>query len=407
MMKNTEYYNNRSRRIYIIFMATIVTLLTIGIILSPLTFKEQPVELITQIILMCIVIYALIHFVKTDNTFSKVLFTTIASLYVYIKFWTYPETSTMYSFVAIIPIFTIFLYNRVAFYIGWILNVIIGPTFVLLITFTSLKNRFTYIALDPVGNILEFLAIQFILLFVFLQTETKVIELKTYHNEIQQAKQLNSIGQLAATIAHEIRNPITVVKGFVQLLQKKKSMTSDDQFYIETMLKELEYAQIIINDYLSLAKPQTETIQKVEINQEILNITDLLASMANSQNIGFQLNLNEILTTKINPIEFKQVLVNLVKNAIESMIEPGYITINLTRENDYALIEMIDTGIGMSPETIEKLGTPFYSLKERGTGIGLTVCYNIIEKFKGSIEVYSKEGKGTTFRIYLPIHILE
>jgi len=407
MMKNTEYYNNRSRRIYIIFMATIVTLLTVGIILSPLTFKEQPVELITQMILMGIVIYALIHFVKTDNTFSKVLFTTIASLYVYIKFWTYPETSTMYSFVAIIPIFTIFLYNRVAFYIGWILNVIIGPTFVLLITFTSLKDRFTYIALDPVGNILEFLAIQFILLFVFLQTETKVIELETYHNEIQQAKQLNSIGQLAATIAHEIRNPITVVKGFVQLLQKKKSMTSDDEFYIETMLKELEYAQIIINDYLSLAKPQTETIQKVEINQEILNITDLLASMANSQNIGFQLNLNEILSTKINPIEFKQVLVNLVKNAIESMIEPGYITINLTRENDYALIEMIDTGIGMSPETIEKLGTPFYSLKERGTGIGLTVCYNIIEKFKGNIEVYSKEGTGTTFRIYLPIHKLE
>ncbi|MEH6937301.1 ATP-binding protein [Bacillus sp. JJ664] len=406
-MKNTEYYNNRSRRIYIIFMTTIVTLLTIGIILSPLTFKEQPIELITQVILMCIVIYALINFVKTDNSFSKVLFTTIASLYVYIKFWTYPETSTMYSFVAIIPIFTIFLYNRAAFYIGWILNVIIGPTFVLLITFTSLKDRFTYIALDPVGNILEFLAIQFILLFVFLQTETKVIELETYHNEIQQAKQLNSIGQLAATIAHEIRNPITVVKGFVQLLQKNKSMTSDDQFYIETMLKELEYAQIIINDYLSLAKPQTETIQKVEINQEILNITDLLASMANSQNIGFQLNLKEILYTKINPIEFKQVLVNLVKNAIESMIEPGYITINITRENDYALIEMIDTGIGMSPETIEKLGTPFYSLKERGTGIGLTVCYNIIEKFKGNIEVYSKEGKGTTFRIYLPIHILE
>lgn len=405
-MKNTEYYNNRSRRIYIIFMATIVALLTIGIFLSPLTFKEQPIELITQIILMCIVIYALINFVKTDNTFSKVLFTTIASFYVYIKFWTYPETSTMYSFVAIIPIFTIFLYNRVAFYIGWILNVIIGPTFVLLITFTYLKSRFTYIALDPVGNILEFLAIQFILLFVFLQTETKVIELETYHNEIQQAKQLNSIGQLAATIAHEIRNPITVVKGFAQLLQKKKTMTSDDEFYIETMLKELEYAQIIINDYLSLAKPQTETIQKVEINQEILNITDLLASMANSQSIGFHLNLKEVLYTKINPIEFKQVLVNLVKNAIESMIEPGYITINLSRENDYALIEMIDTGIGMSPETIEKLGTPFYSLKERGTGIGLTVCYNIIEKFKGNIEVYSKEGKGTTFRIYLPIHTL-
>lgn len=402
-MKNTEYYNSRSRRIYIIFMATIIALLCIGITLSPLTFEEHPVELTTQIVLMCIVIFSLINFIKTGDTFSKVLFTTIASLYVYIKFWTYPDTSTMYSFVAIIPIFTIFLYNRAAFYIGWVLNVLVGPIFVLSISFTSLKDRFTYIALDPVGNILEFLAIQFILLFVFLQTETKVSELETYHKEIQQAKQLNSIGQLAATIAHEIRNPITVVKGFVQLLQKKKTMSSDDQFYIETMLKELEYAQIIINDYLSLAKPQTEAIQKVEINQEILNVTDLLASMANSQNISFQLNVKEILYTKINPIECKQVLVNLVKNAIESMIEPGYITINLTRENDYALIEMIDTGIGMSEETIEKLGTPFYSLKERGTGIGLTVCFNIIEKFKGRIEVYSKENKGTTFKIYLPI----
>jgi len=402
-MKNTEYYNNRSRRIYIIFMATLVSLLVIGIILSPLTWKEHPIEMITQIILMVIVILTLLYFVKTNSTLSKLIFTTIASLYVYIKFWTYPDTSTMYSFVAIIPIFTIFLYNRIAFYIGWVLNIFIGPIFVLLITFTSLKERFTYIAMDPVGNILEFLAIQLILLFVFLQTETKVVALDTYHSEIQHAKQLNSIGQLAATIAHEIRNPITVVKGFAQLFQKTKKMSKDEAFYIETMLKELEYAQIIINDYLSLAKPQTETIQVIEVNQEILNVTDLLASMANSHSIGFQLNLKDMVYTKINPIEFKQVLVNLMKNAIESMDNPGYITVNLEKVNGYALIEIIDTGIGMSQETIHRLGTPFYSLKERGTGIGLTVCFNIIEKFKGKINIKSKELEGTTFQIYLPI----
>ncbi|WP_088067536.1 sensor histidine kinase [Gottfriedia luciferensis] len=402
-MKNTEYYNNRSRRIYIFFMVSLVTLLLVGITLSPLTMEDNPIELITQIILMFIVIIAVFYFVKTNSTFSKVLFTTLASLYVYIKFWTYPDTSTMYSFVAIIPIFTIFLYNRMAFYIGWVLNIFIGPTFVLLISLTHLKERYSYIALDPVGNILEFLAIQFILLFVFLQTETKVMALETYHSEIQQAKQLNSIGQLAATIAHEIRNPITVVKGFAQLFQKTKTMSTDEKYYVDTMLKELEYAQIIINDYLSLAKPQTETVQAVEINREILNVTDLLASMANSQSIGFELNLNEILFTKINPIEFKQVLVNLMKNAIESMLTPGFITVNLVQENDYALIEIIDTGIGMSQETIERLGTPFYSLKERGTGIGMTVCFNVIEKFKGKINVLSKVNEGTTFQIYLPI----
>ncbi|UPM54690.1 sensor histidine kinase [Gottfriedia acidiceleris] len=402
-MKNTEYYNKRSRRIYIFFMASLTSLLLVGIILSPLTFKDHPIELITQIILMFIVIFALFNFIKKDNTFSKVLFTTISSLYVYIKFWTYPDTSTMYSFVAIIPIFTIFLYNRIAFYIGWALNILIGPTFVLLISFTNLKVKYSYIALDPVGNILEFLSIQLILLFVFLQTETKVIALEANHKEIQQAKQLNSIGQLAATIAHEIRNPITVVKGFAQLFQQTKTMNQDEQYYVDTMLKELEYAQIIINDYLSLAKPQTETLQVVEVNKEILNVTDLLASMANSQSIGFQLNLNQILYTKINPIEFKQVLVNLMKNAIESMHDAGFIIINLLQENEYALIEIIDTGMGMSQETIEKLGTPFYSLKERGTGIGLTVCFNIIEKFKGKIKVSSKENEGSIFRIYLPI----
>lgn len=128
----------------------------------------------------------------------------------------------MYSFVAIIPIFTIFLYNGIAFYIGWALNILIGPTFVLLISFTDLKEKYSYIALDPVGNILEFLSIQLILLFVFLQTETKVIALEANHKEIQQAKQLNSIGQLTATIAHEIRNPITVVKGFAQYFFKKQ-----------------------------------------------------------------------------------------------------------------------------------------------------------------------------------------
>ncbi|PGL69632.1 HAMP domain-containing sensor histidine kinase [Bacillus sp. AFS055030] len=402
-MKNTEYYNKRSRRIYIFFMALLTSLLLVGIILSPLTFKDHPIELIIQVILMFIVIFALFNFVKRNSTFSKVLFTTIASLYVYIKFWTYPDTATMYSFVAIIPIFTIFLYNRIAFYIGWALNILIGPTFVLLISFTNLKEKYSYIALDPVGNIVEFLSIQLILLFVFLQTETKVIALEANYKEIQQAKQLNSIGQLAATIAHEIRNPITVVKGFAQLFQKSKTMNRDEKHYVDTMIKELEYAQIIINDYLSLAKPQTETLQVVEVNKEIMNVSDLLASMANSQSIGFQLNLNQILYTKINPIEFKQVLVNLMKNAIESMDDAGFITINLLKENEYALIEIIDTGIGMSQETIEKLGTPFYSLKERGTGIGLTVCFNIIEKFKGKIKVSSKENEGTIFRIYLPI----
>lgn len=225
-----------------------------------------------------------------------------------------------------------------------------------------------------------------------------------FHREIQQAKQLNSIGQLAATIAHEIRNPITVVKGFAQLLNQEKNLSESEKYYVQTILTELEYTQLIINDYLSLTKPQTENIQIIDLNNEIRKTSDLLTSFANHQNIGIQLQLENELIIKMNPIELKQVLVNIIKNGIESMNKPGFITVETVQEQNMAKIKIKDTGVGMSREQMENLGTPFYSLKDRGTGIGLTVCYSIIEKFKGEIRVKSQVNKGTCFTIYLPLY---
>jgi len=227
---------------------------------------------------------------------------------------------------------------------------------------------------------------------------------KSFHQELQQAKQLHSIGQMAATIAHEIRNPITVVKGFAQLLDQKEELTDTEKFYIQTMLTELEYTQVIINDYLSLAKPQTGTVQVIVLNNEIQKIADLLTSFANQQNIGIILKLNHDLLIKMDQIELKQLLVNIIKNGIESMDKAGFITIETEQEQNMAKIKITDTGIGLSKNQIEILGTPFFSLKERGTGIGLTVCYNIVQKYKGEIVVTSKLNVGTTFTIYIPLY---
>ncbi|MBD8590902.1 ATP-binding protein [Peribacillus castrilensis] len=385
-------------------MAMISFLLLVGISVSPISWKDNPYEMTLQVILISGMIISLLFFLKTEVNFYKTLFIFLITVYFYSKFWIFPDTAIMLALFAIAPLFPIFLFDKIGFYIVATLNIILGPASILIISKTDLQHTYEYVALDSFGNTLNFFAIQIILVFVFIGTNNRMESNNAFHKEIQQAKQLNSVGQLAATIAHEIRNPITVVKGFAQLLDQEKELNETEKFYVQTMLTELEYTQVIINDYLSLAKPQTDNVQVIPLNDEIQKISDLLTSFANNRNIGFLLDFRDDLHINMNPIELKQILVNIMKNGIESMNKPGFIKVETEQERTMAKIRITDTGIGLSKEQLEILGTPFYSLKDRGTGIGLTVCYSIVQKYKGKIVVQSEVNKGTSFTIYLPLY---
>ncbi|MCP1151592.1 sensor histidine kinase [Peribacillus frigoritolerans] len=385
-------------------MAMISFLLLVGISVSPISWKDNPYEMTLQVILISGMIISLLFFLKTEVNFYKTLFIFLITVYFYSKFWIFPDTAIMLALFAIAPLFPIFLFDKIGFYIVATLNIILGPASILIISKTDLQHTYEYVALDSFGNTLNFFAIQIILAFVFIGTNNRMESNNAFHKEIQQAKQLNSVGQLAATIAHEIRNPITVVKGFAQLLDQEKELNETEKFYVQTMLTELEYTQVIINDYLSLAKPQTDNVQVIPLNDEIQKISDLLTSFANNRNIGFLLDFRDDLHINMNPIELKQILVNIMKNGIESMNKPGFIKVETEQERTMAKIRITDTGIGLSKEQLEILGTPFYSLKDRGTGIGLTVCYSIVQKYKGKIVVQSEVNKGTSFTIYLPLY---
>ncbi|MBL3643309.1 sensor histidine kinase [Peribacillus frigoritolerans] len=385
-------------------MAMISFLLLVGISVSPISWKDNPYEMTLQVILISGMIISLLFFLKTEVNFYKTLFIFLITVYMYSKFWIFPDTAIMLALFAIAPLFPIFLFDKIGFYIVATLNIILGPASILIISKTDLQYTYEYVALDSFGNTLNFIAIQIILAFVFIGTNNRMESNNAFHKEIQQAKQLNSVGQLAATIAHEIRNPITVVKGFAQLLDQEKELNETEKFYVQTMLTELEYTQVIINDYLSLAKPQTDNVQVIPLNDEIQKISDLLTSFANNRNIGFLLDFRDDLHINMNPIELKQILVNIMKNGIESMNKPGFIKVETEQERTMAKIRITDTGIGLSKEQLEILGTPFYSLKDRGTGIGLTVCYSIVQKYKGKIVVQSEVNKGTSFTIYLPLY---
>jgi len=405
MLKSYNYFQLKHKYILKSFMAIISLLLLFGFVVTPTNWKDNPYEMVVQITLITSIIISFLCFLKTDSTKFKTVFAFLLSIHFYIKFWTFPDTAIMLALFSIIPVIPIFLNDKIGFYITATANFFLGPIFIYYISNSDLQYTYTYIALDPFDNIRNYLAIQIIMFFLYIMIDNKIKSIHAYHKELQNAKQLNSIGQLAATIAHEIRNPITVVKGFAQLIDEKNNNLNDDEkFYIETILTELEYTEMIINDFLSLSKPQTEQMHILSLHEELQKVTDLLTSFANQYNTHISLNIKKQLFIKINRIDLKQLLVNIIKNGVEAMDQPGIITIDLFSDKDMALIKITDSGIGMSKEQVERLGTPFYSLKDRGTGIGLTVCYNIIQKYKGEIIVISEPNVGTTFYIYLPLH---
>ncbi|MCM3566894.1 sensor histidine kinase [Neobacillus mesonae] len=232
----------------------------------------------------------------------------------------------------------------------------------------------------------------------------KVIEKTKFQKELQRAEKMNAIGQLAASVAHEIRNPMTVVRGFLQLFSAKEHLTEQEKTYIQLMIEELNRAEIIINDYLSLAKPDLDEITKVDAGKLAASVMDLMNTFAlMSKNIILEKQIETGIFVKGNASELKQVLINIVKNGIEAMRTGGNLTLRVYQTAQYGVFEIIDTGIGMSEEELERLGTAFYSLKEKGTGMGMMVCYQLVERLKGKIEVDSVKGEGTTFKISVPL----
>lgn len=233
-----------------------------------------------------------------------------------------------------------------------------------------------------------------------------IIKQSKLQTELQRAERMNAIGQLAASVAHEIRNPMTVVKGFLQLFHSKDDMTKEEKEYIQLMIEEMNRAETIINDYLSLAKPDLESATVMNCTEILQNVTELISSYALlNNNITVNMECKGTYYSKGNTSELKQVLLNIMKNAVEAMKTEGVLSVKIFADDEYVHYEIKDTGIGMTPEELKRLGTPFYSLKEKGTGIGLMVCYQIIERMKGKIFVDSEKGKGSTFTIKIPLYV--
>ncbi|MDR4947859.1 PAS domain S-box protein [Neobacillus cucumis] len=230
-----------------------------------------------------------------------------------------------------------------------------------------------------------------------------ITEWKKSREMLQTTEKLSIAGQLAAGIAHEIRNPITAIKGFIQLID-----LSNDNYYKEyfsIMSSEIQRIEQILSELLILAKPQVSKLEQKEINVLLNQVITLLDTQAILNNVEIVTEFPpEATYIQCDENQLKQVFINFIKNAIEAMPKGGQLVIQIRKINhDKLNIRFIDEGVGMSKETLSKLGQPFYTTKEKGTGLGYMISKKIIENHSGELSIISEPLKGTTIDIFLPL----
>ncbi len=230
-----------------------------------------------------------------------------------------------------------------------------------------------------------------------LNSITDISQRIQIQEEMARLDRLNLIGQMAASISHETRNPMTTVRGFLQMLKDKPAYGEDGE-YFDIMIEELDRADSIITEFLSLAPNIKLQLEPGNINRIIDNLSILIQAdaLAHDKHIEFQ--LEEIPDQLLDPKEIRQLLLNLVRNAMEAVEPMQTITIRTYTEDSSIVLEVKDEGCGIPAEILNKLGTPFVTTKEHGTGLGLSVCYSIAERHNAVINVDSSPS-GTTFYV--------
>lgn len=228
-----------------------------------------------------------------------------------------------------------------------------------------------------------------------------ITEHKQMEAEMKRLDGLNIIGKMAASIAHEIRNPMTTVRGFLQMLGAKANLQVYKD-YFQLMIEELDRANSIITEFLSLSRNTPIALSRQSLNTIITKLMPMLQADALRSEKDLIVELKEIPNLELNEQEIRQVILNLARNGLESMSAGGVMTIKTYFENGKIVMSFIDQGSGIPAEVLGNIGKPFLTTKDNGTGLGLPVSYNIIYRHGGTISVETGNG-GTTFRIILPL----
>ncbi|MFD1174972.1 ATP-binding protein [Paenibacillus puldeungensis] len=227
--------------------------------------------------------------------------------------------------------------------------------------------------------------------------------------EYAQNERVKAIGHVAASLVHEVRNPLTAIKGFLTLMRGSRLEPGKTERYIDICMSEIERTEYILSEYLSISKPNSDEQVPSDL-QAILHITrDVMNPYANLNNVVLEIESPpEPVWILANPDRMKQVLVNFIKNAVEACADTphgdGRVALNLQISTRKVTLKISDNGVGMTQEQLNHLGSIYFSTKSSGTGLGMTFSYQAVHTFGGTISVESTQGAGTEFTIKLPLY---
>lgn len=228
-----------------------------------------------------------------------------------------------------------------------------------------------------------------------------ITERSRFEKEMSRMARLDLVGQMSASIGHEVRNPMTTVRGFLQMLGEKESDANKKDYY-ELMIDELDRANAIITEFLSLARDKVSRLEDKCINDILDSLYRLILADALNQDMSIDIDKGSVPVIPLDEKEIRQLILNLVRNGLEAMSPGGKLVIRTFRDKDELVLSIQDEGEGISPEILDNLGTPFITTKSQGTGLGLAVCYSIAGRHNAAIDV--KTGStGTVFDIRFKI----
>jgi signal transduction histidine kinase len=227
-------------------------------------------------------------------------------------------------------------------------------------------------------------------------------ELKNSLEKIQRLDRLDLVGKMAAIVGHEIRNPLTTIRGFLQLQKLKKQMYLEPE-YLDLMLSEVDRANDIISDFLSICRNKATVMDIGNITQIVNLLKPIINADAISRDMLLITDLKPVQDIMLNQQEITQLILNLIRNGFEAMTKGGHLTISTYQTNEEVILQIKDKGSGIPQEALDKLGTPFFTTKDSGIGLGLVVCNSIVERHNGRIDIQSSHNNGSAFKVHFKI----
>jgi len=221
------------------------------------------------------------------------------------------------------------------------------------------------------------------------------------YREILRADKLAALGTVAAGMAHEIKNPLASLKGMTQILPENLNDPGFVKNYVEMVPRQLDRINTIVETLMRIGKPQKYAMSGVNLSKILDDLFGLMENQARKKNIVFKKEWEPDLLVQGDAEQLMQVFMNLILNAIDAMPNGGQLTINNEQLTNGIIIKVKDTGVGIPADKLKNVFDPFFTTKEAGMGLGLAVTYRIIKEHNGEIEVKSKVGEGTTFKIWL------